>query len=201
MNKKILLIVLVLLLIATGVYLFAINNKFGLANTSITQSNSPKTLKEIFGLGIAQKCTYDKGTIYVADGKMRGDFSSIDEGVTTNGHTIVDGNTSYFWTEGETTGFKTTFNLDATPQAESRDTPVSSDIDPVQPENYVCEPWVVKSDVFTLPSSVEFKDLNSMIPTMAPYAGTSEQKQNGCSYCDMLSGDDKSQCLSAMKCE
>lgn len=200
MKKKIIIIVGILVLATVSFFIFKNKNQDQDGVQNQTGKNSPKNLKEIFGLGIAQKCTYDGGVVYVANGKMRGDFTSMDEGVAMNGHMIVDGNTSYIWSDGQSIGYKTTFDLNETPTTESGDTSVSNDINPLQPEDYACDAWIANPEVFALPAGVEFKDFSSLIPTMPPNAGDTGS-QNNCSYCDMLSGDDKSQCLSAMNCE
>ena len=167
----------------------------------VVESSNPKTIKEMFGLGIPQKCTYEGGVVYVADGKMRGDFSSTDEeGVTTESHMIVDGNTSYVWVEGQDMGYMTTFDADQTETTDSGDYDTVEVMDPVQPHDYVCEGWVANSEVFVLPSNIVFKDINSLLPTNIPMEESMEGSDQ-CSYCNALSGDQKTQCLSAMNCE
>lgn len=203
MKKSITIGIVILLLIGVGAFLFLKNKSPQNSSGQVTErSASPKTLKEIFGLGLAQKCTYGTGVVYVSDGKMRGDFTAPPESPSGGSHMIVVGNTSYIWMDGSKTGFKNTFNLDATPPPSTSTEEGSQEpVDLSQPEDYVCENWVVDSSLFDLPAGVSFTDINEMMPDLpsseAGTSGTSSQ----CSYCDSLSGTDKSDCLSALKCQ
>jgi len=202
MNKKVLIAIAVLLVLGAGIFVIKNKSTQNSSGQVTEKSTSPKTLKEIFGLGLAQKCTYGTGVVYVSDGKMRGDFKAPSESPSGGSHMIVVGNTSYIWMDGSKTGFKNTFDLNATsPPSTSTEVESQEPVNLSQPEDYVCENWVVDSSLFDLPSGISFTDINEIMPVIptseAGTSGTSSQ----CSYCDSLSGDQKSECLSALKCQ
>lgn len=202
MKKKIIfpIVILVVALIGVGAYLMFGKNLGKVGMVSNEKSGTPKTLKDILGLGTAQKCTYPGGTLYVASGKVRGDFVSVEGENQIKGHMIVNGNTSYIWTDDSKTGFKTTFDATTASTPSSSEVQKTEGINPVQPEDYNCEGWIVNQELFNLPSGVTFSDINDLIPSGVP-TSTNSDSGSQCSYCDALSGEQKAQCLSAMNCE
>lgn len=201
MNKKYILpIIIILALAGFGIYKLVGASKNKINDTKKeTESTIAKSLKDLLASGNSQKCTYDQGVVYITNGKVRGDFDVSTSENVTKSHMIVDGKTSYVWTDGSKTGIKMSFDTaSATP---SSGTEEKGGIDPVKPMNYVCNAWIVDSSMFTLPTGVNFTDVSSLIsPSVAP-SGTNNSVDSKCSYCDALSGDAKAQCLSAMNCE
>lgn len=184
-------IVVLLLVLSLGV--FFMNGKKKTTENSNVQTakdNSPKSLKELLGVGITQKCTYDGGTVYLANGKMRGDFAE-------DSHMIVDGTTSYIWTGNEKTGFKMTFDPN-TLETENKETTPANSVDYNQEYNYDCNNWSLDASVFDLPKDVKFQDFSSLMPTANPEKAGGNTSQ--CGYCDGLDGDSKTQCLQALNC-
>ena len=188
MNKKLLIAVAVVLLLGGGYY-FVKGQKGGTslrpgsAGQAGETSSGLKSLKELIAAGIAQKCAFSttdesgvtEGTTYVAGGKMRGDFTNTYSGKTTKSHMIADGNTNYIWTDGEKTGFKTTF--EQTEEAETGDAPVSQEAtsqggaDLNAKVDYKCSAWITDSSQFTPPSNVSFTDFSQMFnPSSLPAA-------------------------------
>lgn len=161
-----------------------------------SETKTSKTLKELLGMGIAQKCTYDGGTIYITGSKFRGDFESVSEEKTIKSHMIVDSNVSYVWTEGSTTGIKMEFNPSETVDGQEGTTENTQNtpLDPTTPLNYSCSNWIVDGSYFELPTDVTFSDMSELL---APNASPNSQ----CSYCNMLTGEDKDSCLSSLNCE
>ena len=148
--------------------------------TGTSDSGGSKSLKDLLASGVAQKCTYTttmdtgstEGTTYISGGKIRGDFSTTVSGKTTQSHMISDSKTSYVWTEGEKTGFKTTISEADTSEANSNDTPSNysgstTGADLSQKADYKCAAWVVDGSVFTPPATVKFTDLSEMFKTPA----------------------------------
>jgi len=206
MNKKILIgiAVIALLLVGGGAYVMSTRNKSETPSpTSGSQSNkgqessqaSPKSLKDLLAAGIPQKCTFKdvlsdvdmEGTTYIANGKMRGDFSSTIEGKTTTGHTIFDGKTSYVWMDETSTGFK----MEVDPSAETTsETSAEQGLDLNKTIDYKCSAWLPNESLFTPPSDVTFTGF--VVPTSGG--------QNLCDSCNSLSGEQKTQCLTALNC-
>jgi hypothetical protein len=108
-DKKIILIVVVLILLLVGGY-FIMKGKSKDPSTAGTfqEESSPSSLKALISKGIAQSCTYSNeagnGKIYISSGKVRGDFETTIEGNVTKSHMIVDGSTSYIWSDGSLEG-------------------------------------------------------------------------------------------------
>jgi len=203
-NAVIVAIVVLLALLVGGYLLLKAKgtNKVS-GNPTTTQDSSPKSLRDLLMSGVAEKCTFSEGVTYIASGKVRGDFSMTTDGKTTNSHMIVDGKTSYIWTDGSTTGFKTTIpdETAATPTSQTTNTTVNSSASSFdQKADYKCEAWSVDQTLFTLPAGVTFKDMNVLIPSMAPTTQTTSGSNSQCSYCNNLTGDSKVQCLAALKC-
>jgi hypothetical protein len=129
------------------------------------ESNQPQSLKSLIAYQGTQKCTFENstensdssGTVYVANGEMRGDFTSTAQGQTFDSHMIVKGNTSYVWGSSMPGGFKMSFDSMAAPGGSSN----SGAVDPNAPVNYSCGSWDADASLFELPASVEFRDLTS----------------------------------------
>lgn len=202
MNKKVVAIVAVLLVLLLGGYFFMTRGKPGSLPGSQT-STSPSSLKDLLTKGVAQSCTFSNegsnGTVYVAGGKMRGDFDAVTEGKTVKSHMIVDGNTSYIWMDGEKTGFKMSFDP-ATQSEGSAESTTPGSFDAGADMNYKCGAWINDGSLFKLPADVSFATFAA--PSLPPTTteGTNGGASSQCSYCSSLTGDDKTQCLSALNC-
>lgn len=195
MNKKVLIVIGIVLLLLVGGY-FYINSKKGTGTINEEQPSAATSLKNLIAKGVAQSCTYStegtNGSVYVSGGAVRGDFETTVDKVVTKSHMIVKDNTSYIWTDGQTAGFKMSFDPNATPAGTSGASNESFDASANM--NYKCKTWIVDNSKFALPTGVTFSTF--AIPSTGATTGTSSQ----CSYCNNLSGDDKTQCLTALKC-
>jgi len=214
MNKKVVIAIVVVIILLLGGYFLM---KKGPASPSAVapvptqeQATSPSSLRDLIAKGVSQSCTYStdnsQGTIYLGDGKIRGDFNvtTVDDSgqsQTTSSHMIIMDNTNYLWTEASTTGIKMSFDQNATPAPVTSNTPTNS-FDANALNNYKCSAWTVDPSLFTLPTGVNFRTFNLPSPaavgSSAPSTGSNS---SNCSYCDALSGDNKTQCLSALNCK
>lgn len=210
MNKKVLVIVILLILGAAGYFGYTKFMGKSLPGTS-SESGGMKSLKDLLSAGVAQKCTFattsesgsSEGTTYVSGGKVRGDFTTTTSGKTTISHMISDGKTSYVWTEGEKNGFKMTIPESTTePSTGNADssTSTSSEADLNQKADYKCSGWVADTSYFTPPANVTFTDFSQIYNPASPQTGKTTGTSSQCSYCNSLTGDDKTQCLTALKC-
>lgn len=204
MNKKVVIAVVVLIL-ALGLF-FVFKNKSTIGTPS-TQTSSAKSLKDLLSSGISQKCTFSdtssenvqEGVTYVSKGKMRGDFTTTVSGKVTKSHMIVADNTSYIWTDDDKNGFKSTFNQENTPEVDNaEDKNTTTGVDVNKQADYKCSAWVTDESVFTPPADIKFTDLSQMFKPDTTNGGGTNTSQ--CSVCDSLSGDDKAQCKTALKC-
>lgn len=212
MNKKV-LVAVVLLLLAVGGYFGYTKFMGGKVPGVPGTSSGPKSLKDLLSAGVAQKCTFSstsesgssEGTTYISGGKVRGDFTTVASGKTMVSHMISDGKTSYIWTDGEKNGFKMTVSDQPTATGAKTDytggSSTNSAADLNQQADYKCSGWVTDGSYFTPPTTVTFTDFSQMYaPTSnAPSQGSGSSSQ--CSYCNSLTGDDKTQCLTALKCK
>jgi hypothetical protein len=137
--------------------------------------------------------------MYIAGGKVRGDFGTSINGVESKSHMIVDSNTSYLWTDGSKTGIKMAFDPNAKPVA----TPgATGSFDASANMNYKCSAWVTDTSKFTLPTDVTFSSF--AVPSTSPAktnGTTGSSNSSQCSYCESLTGDSKTQCMSALNCK
>ena len=217
MNKKIIIavVVIIILLIGGGALVMSSRSKSkttpaatnsqvnkGQEPTAATQAG-PKSLKDILAAGIPQKCSYSdvtgqtnvNGTTYIFGGKVRADFTSVVDGKTTTGHTIFDGKTSYIWTDGTTSGFK--MEIDTSAPSPTGTPTQQQGLDLNKAADYSCGAWLPNEALFNPPSDVTFNTF--AIPSPAAQ-GTTGGNQSLCNTCNSLSGDQKAQCLSALKC-
>lgn len=211
MNKKILMTVGVLVVLVVGAYgAYRVYKHFKRLSTTPSvqtatgteQSSAVSSLKDLISKGIAQSCTYttdkSQGTIYMSGGKVRADINTTVGSVATKAHMIMMDNTSYIWTDGMSTGFKMAYNPNATPVPGASPSTLQGAIDANTSMDYKCGAWVADGSKFTLPAGVTFASFGA--PSQAaPVQGTGSSSQ--CSYCNSLTGTDKTQCLTALNCK
>ncbi len=183
MNKNSLIIgVVVLVLLALGAWFMA-NRRAGEEgqlygsdtempgdSTGEEAAGTSTSLKTLLAAGTAQQCSFQdtavgmnsEGVIYVAGGKVRGNFMSTVDGQPVGTHMIVDGKTSYVWTDASAMGFKTTLP-EGTTQPSTAASNQTSALDVNKTLNYSCQPWTADNSVFTLPSGVQFNDLSTLM--------------------------------------
>ena len=168
-SNKTLWIVGVLIIIAVAGYLLM---RGGTTSTGVIPSDETTTageqsLTELLALGTAQTCTFSQveggeGTVYIANGKMRGDFTSLADGKTMVSHMISDGTTAYTWIDGMPTGFKMMMNAAQVAGQQ----PGTVDVN--QKLAFNCSSWSADASVFTPPAGMQFNDLTALtggIPT------------------------------------
>ncbi len=217
MNKNTLIIVAIALVLLLGGGAFMMMNKSastdgtgsntsGFKSTTGGSNTASKSLKDLIMGGVAQKCTFSAsgttGESYVSGGKMRSDYSTTAGGNTVAGHMIVDGTTSYMWMDGQQTGYKMTYDVNEADVPEAPEGQGQQGLDVNQMMDYTCTPWVANGSMFSPPADVTFTDFSAMMPSAgtgtAPAAGNA--MPNACAACDSLSGESKTQCLTALNC-
>lgn len=138
---------------------------------------------------------------------MRGDFTSVASGQTTQSHMITDGQTSYVWTDQMAQGFKMSFSSANATSGGSNG--ASTSVNPDEKVNYACSPWSVDQSEFTLPANITFSDMGALMnPGLEtrPGAGTSAGAQSGnsaqCAVCAQApSAAAQAQCKAALGCQ
>ncbi|MCC6405054.1 MAG: hypothetical protein IT405_01565 [Candidatus Yanofskybacteria bacterium] len=196
MNKKLILGAVAILVVVGGAWYYK----------GQSGGEGSGSLRSLMAAGRAQKCTYSvsaggatsSGTVYIVKDRMRGDFTTTQGGTTTGGHMIVVGDTTSFWTDGETQGFtmKTTAENDGAgvPAAQQA---VDLDADTA----YRCSGWSVDEGQFKLPTGIKFSDFSTMMQDVQKaIPGAGNGAQSACGACDTLSGDERTQCRAALQC-
>lgn len=134
-------------------------------NTSGTTAN-PNTFRSIFTQEGNNQCTYEQveassrstNVIYIADGKMRGEFRTMTGNDTASSLMIYDGGFLYSWQEGQTTGKKTSLKSiadlpEAIPADISSGAIFGKSLDNV---SWDCRSWAKDAKVFVIPTYVKF---------------------------------------------
>lgn len=220
-NYLYLLIVLIILILLGGIGFMAMNKKSAtpqipenstgqtqIDSTVQTENSVKSSLKDLLSKGIPQKCTYTdnlnnvdmSGISYMSGNKVRTDFNNLVEGKTVSSHMIFADNTAYNWSDGQKTGMMFKMDPNQIKDAQKDTAATNQQFDPNKVVDYKCSPWIADNSLFTPPTDVQFSDLSTM---MAPKTDSNNGQQgapNMCATCNNLSGEAKSQCLTAFKC-
>lgn len=224
MNTKILIGVIVLILILGGLFfwkkeraeaptLSEISTETGNENTM----SGMKSLRDLIGLGTAQKCTFttdaqgvkSEGIVYVSAGKVRGDFTTTGgtQGVNSASHMISDGKEMRMWQDGQTTGFVMTVpeHKDDTTPPSPAGSPAASTPNYDQAAEYHCESWNRDNSVFEVPQGITFRSMNDMMPppiNAGAQGSSMDLKVMQCKACAQApNAQAQAQCKAALQCE
>ena len=185
MNRNVLIGIVVVIIVALGIWYFASLNTGAAtpdtATTSVSTGSTgttgttgttgaatpanPSTFHSIFTQSGNHECSYQQvqasgqssSVVYIADGKMRGEFRTTGSTPSAN-LMIYTGGVLYAWKEGATTGKKTSItSLADLPQAIPQDL-TSGAIFGVSADNvsWDCHDWAKDVKLFTLPTYVTF---------------------------------------------
>lgn len=216
MNKKVIgVIIIVLILLGAGIFLATKKSPVKNSNSASvpTQSTNPTvtltqgSLKSLLMAGKSEVCTFSNsvssvqvsGTVYVANGKIRGDFKSSGPGNAVTGHMIVDSQYSYVWTDQSTQGIKMALNSatqNPNPNAKSS----SPDLN--QSYQYTCQPFTATGSTFTIPTNITFQTIT--IPSGAPTGAAANPQTTGnmCAACDNIpAGPSRDSCKTQLHCQ
>jgi hypothetical protein len=223
MNKNVAIVVGILILIIVGFVAYSAMKKPSqpINKAMVTSENKPAasnsqttaqgTLKSLLSSGKSQKCTYSysrqsttvSGTVYVANGKMRGDFVSPSGQSKVTGHMIIDGGYFYVWTDLSNSGIKMAVN-----QEQPANAPVSNSQTPDinQSFTYSCQGWAEDDTLFVLPSSISF--VTTTLPVAPSSSGVGTPSGAGvnpssyCSACDNIpAGPGRDACRTQLHCQ
>ncbi len=166
---------------------------------SESSTSEQKSLKDLLTSGSPEKCTFEdtestaktQGTVYTANGKMRGDFSATAGGQTYAGHMIIADNVMNTWVDGMSTGFKIALTAAQTEEA-------SRGLDANKKMDYHCEAWSANSSLFVLPTTVKFTDMSAAVSgSVSGTTGTT----NTCAACNNVPDAYKAQCRASLGCK
>jgi len=221
MKNKVVIGVIAVVIIGAGAWYFISQSGKGgapIVSSPVANSNgtSLDTLAAILASDRPVKCTVAptadngnmSGTFYIANKKVRGDYSVTEGAQPMSGHMIVNGDTSYTWIDGQPMGFKMT----ATPVNRNENAPTAAKqgFNSNQKIGYNCSSWSADATLFALPANVKFNDMNALAaPAVTPPAGASAGTGNvpavgnssQCAACDSVPAANKAQCKVALGCK
>lgn len=142
------------------------SNSDASASTTVSVDlNTSTSLRKLLAGGKNVVCTFDQtvtnsqssGTVYISGSDMRGDFTSKTSAGTVESHMITTGGTAYVWSNASTQGMK----MSVTETQANAQSQAAVDLDANL--SYNCSNWTADRSKFSLPSTVTFLDLSTMI--------------------------------------
>lgn len=221
MNRKTVIIVTILIIICVGAYLLIkkspqpVNDQTSIGQNNPENSTSQTvqgTLKSLLSAGKSQKCTYSnkvdsatvEGTIYIANGKIRGDFTTTSEQTKMSGHMITDKEFSYTWNDLSNQGIKMTINQEQQAPSDSSTEPNNQTSDINQTYTYTCQGWKEDAAMFIPPANITFSTFtlpNTQSNGTAPANGDSTNSSM-CATCDNIpAGEARDTCKTQLNCK
>lgn len=201
MNTKILYAVIAVVILAVSGYFLMRGSGGGL------MMSEKSSMKALLASTKAQECEFNdesgdtktEGTVRVAGGRMRGDFSTTASGKTTMSHMILKDNIAYIWTDEAPQGFKMPMSDIEKPAQENQSVDVNKEID------YSCSGWSASTATFDLPANVTFSDIGAMMNAnmqgnMNMGSNTTDAKALQCGACDQAPEPQRTQCRQALQC-
>src|SRR6266404_1244169 len=192
MSKKILFVAAAVMLLAAGCGKQAAMKQDASTGDNGQAMKGESSFKDFLASGKSQKCDVSfksadvssSGTMYVASGKMRGDFTAQVSGKTVQSHMIVKDQTVYSWVEGlgVNAAFKTALNTSSSNTSQSRSVDVNQKV------SYTCQSWTEDDSMFALPAGVTLQSTAAMTPNGAAgnssMQGSSDMKAQECTACN-----------------
>lgn len=217
MNKGPLIGVVILAIIALGAVGFFVTNGGPAGSiqqngdTKITDSadnmnGTSQSLRDLMAMSGSQHCTYSdpttnsSGEVYVADGRVRGDFTTSIEDKTISAHTISDTSAVYVWTDDSNTGFKTDLtSLEDMSEGQLPSADTSNAVDINKQLNFSCRAWSTDNSKFSLPEGINFDSYDDVMKSVFDESDP-ESKSVQCATCDSLPDDAQNQCRELLGC-
>ena len=139
------------------------------------------------------------GTVYIADGMMRGDFNIIMNGTASLGHMIVKDDQVFVWLDGGALAMKMMMTAVASTKSGPNQNPLNLDQENV---SYDCDPWSKDTSKFDEPNNIQFTDLSALVGGSAGASSGGNAGANApqCAVCEQMAEPQKGQCRLALKC-
>ena len=145
--------------------------------TETQTTASGRSIKELIADGKPQMCTFSNssdtsessGTIYIANGLVRGDFTTTVKGSggsTVVSHMLVNNGFNYVWTSDSDQGFKIALSeSEQTPQAVGQGGQYQA-VNYDEKLNYKCQDWALEGSRFAMPVGITFLDMDKALEGM-----------------------------------
>ena len=168
MSKTSIAILVVIVVVVAGYFIFSKPKSEENQNTDATakeETNKKMAFGEFLKQGGPYKCevnqTVDdfetKGTTYVNNGMIRGEYNTKVEGVDMTSIMIIRDGYTYSWTSTLPTGFKIKNEVNS---STGEDTSYSGTYGYAsQIGDYNCVAWSVDQSKFTVPTNVNFQEI------------------------------------------
>ena len=177
-QKSIIAVGAIIIVISLGFFVYLERAHAPEKSLEAFDTTSQKNLRSLLGSGESQKCSFTqksgiedmKGTVYIAGGRMRGDFSSHMGSTEVVGtHMITDGHEHRIWTDKDL--FGVVIKAESMPQPGNALEPKSqaSPLNLDAAANLSCEKWQTNETVFQPPTNIVF---HSMIQPSMGNTGT-----------------------------
>lgn len=133
-------------------------------NTSESTAGKKMAFSEFIKQGGSYKCDVkqymndfeNSGTVYISNGKISGEYSTVAEGMNIKSNFIISDGYSYGWSSAlPNMGMKVKIVSNADGKGETYTW--SAD----QVGDYNCEPWTPDESKFNIPTSVTFKTIGA----------------------------------------
>ncbi len=169
-------------------------------------SNLEETLKSLLMSNKAEKCTYSTsadatpitGTVYVANRRMKGDFSLGGQQMHINGHMLVNKQFAYMWTDLTKQGFK--LSLDEFSASNSAQNSNSQAVDLNQKITYACNNWTADNTIFAVPTGITFSPLTIPTRVVSGIPSVNTSNTSACSACATLPTSAQNICRTKFHC-
>jgi len=194
------------------------NAETGGSGAGTSEMSGMSSLSRLLLKPESQRCTVSAkaatadsaGTVYFADGMMRGEFENVIKmgasGKTTKNYMVIDKEFAYMWgDEMEGIGMKMSLETMEENNKSAKASGQPSPFDMNQESGYVCEPWPKDMSVFTPPTTVVFTDMSAMLkstPTpMVPGGATMPTGMMGQDIEQYPMSDDETKAIQCAACE
>ena len=137
------------------------------ASATPTPTATPNTFKSIFAQSGNHECSYQQANvtgqstsvIFIADGKMRGEFRTVSGSNTDASIIVYNGGSVYSWKEGATVGKKSSItSIAQLPEIIPTDL-TSGAVFGTSANNvsWDCHDWLTDPKAFVIPTNITFK--------------------------------------------
>lgn len=169
-KSKIISGVIVLAVIAVGVYLITSRTENSSENTDTTTTdttNKKMPFSEFVKAGGSYKCEVkqymsdmeNSGTVYISGGNISGKYTTVAEGMTVESSFVMKDGYSYTWSDMMPgIGFKVKVNTTINPDGTTSTSDTYS-WNAEQIGDYNCEPWTFDASMFALPANISFTEV------------------------------------------
>ena len=161
MNKTLMWVLVAVVVVAGGYYVLKGDNQPGENETTQEETGKKMAFSEFIKQGGSYKCEVKQsmndfnsgGTVYISNGNIRGDFTTVAEGQTAQTSFMLKDGFTYNWSSlAPNMGVKV-------PVAVDSETTVNSEVyswSANQIGDYDCEPWVADAARFIVPTNINF---------------------------------------------